>query len=279
MPGVGTEPLLPDDPVELGGCLLLGRLGSGGMGTVYLGRDRAGQPVAVKVIRPELASQPEFRRRFRSEVGTPKVIDFGIARAFEATSNHTRAHEMVGTLAYMAPERFEEEESGTGPAADVFSWGVLITYAGTGRTPFECDSPAGTIARILAQPPDLGDLPAPLREIVARTLAKDPADRPTAAQLLDLLLATGPRGAPSRPVPADPPEDRADGVRRTGRRRGRGLVAAAAVTGLAGVLGAWALIDPEDATQPLSSPTAASRSPETRELALLLNDRLDKPDH
>jgi serine/threonine protein kinase len=38
-------------------------------------------------------------------LGAPKVIDFGIARALEATSHHTRTEEMVGTLAYMAPER------------------------------------------------------------------------------------------------------------------------------------------------------------------------------
>ena len=39
--------------------------------------------------------------------GSPKVIDFGIARALEATSQHTRTDQMVGTVAYMAPERFD----------------------------------------------------------------------------------------------------------------------------------------------------------------------------
>ncbi|WP_245923014.1 hypothetical protein [Paractinoplanes atraurantiacus] len=95
----------------------------------------------------------------------------------------------------MAPERFEAHEPAVGPAADIFAWGVLITYAGTGSTPFAADSPAATAARILTQPPALGRLPSPLREIVARTLAKDPSDRPTAAQLLDLLLDTGSHGA------------------------------------------------------------------------------------
>ena len=77
-----------------------------------------------------------------------------------------------------------------GPPADVFAWGAVVAYAGTGRTPFRADSPAATAARILTQPPDLSGLDGPLRDLVGRTLAKDPADRPTAHELLDLLLAT-----------------------------------------------------------------------------------------
>ncbi|MEU0546229.1 serine/threonine-protein kinase [Micromonospora sp. NPDC005979] len=268
-----TDPLLPSDPVDLGGYRLLGRLGQGGMGAVYLGQDANGRLVAVKMIRPEYADDTEFRGRFRSEVnrarqvppfctaevldadpdhptpylvveyvdgpslaevitrngplgggslhsvavgvatalaaihgagvihrdlkpanvlfalGTPKVIDFGIARAFEVTSQHTRTDQMVGTVSYMAPERFDTERRAVvGPAADVFAWGAVVTYAGTGRTPFRADSPAATAARILTQPPELSGLPDRLREVVARTLAKDPTERPTAHELLDLLL-------------------------------------------------------------------------------------------
>ena len=268
-----TDPLLPGDPADLGGYRLLGRLGQGGMGAVYLGRGADGRLVAVKMIRPEYAGDTEFRGRFRSEVnrarqvppfctaevidadpdhptpylvveyvdgpslaevitrngplgggslhsvavgvatalaaihgagvihrdlkpanvlfalGTPKVIDFGIARAFEVTSQHTRTDQMVGTVAYMAPERFDTDHRGVvGPAADVFAWGAVVAYAGTGRTPFRADSPAATAARILTQPPELSGLPERLRQVVARTLAKEPADRPTAHELLDLLL-------------------------------------------------------------------------------------------
>jgi serine/threonine protein kinase len=56
-------------------------------------------------------------------LGTPKVIDFGIARALEVTSQHTRTDQMVGTVAYMAPERFDGDSRTVTPAADVFAWG------------------------------------------------------------------------------------------------------------------------------------------------------------
>ncbi|MFD7630202.1 bifunctional serine/threonine-protein kinase/ABC transporter substrate-binding protein [Streptomyces sp. NPDC059851] len=61
------RPLAPADPAAVGGHRLLGRLGSGGMGTVYLGRSPAGALLAVKVIRADHAADPAFRARFRRE--------------------------------------------------------------------------------------------------------------------------------------------------------------------------------------------------------------------
>ena len=72
-----TDPLLPGDPAELGGYRLLGRLGQGGMGAVYLGRDAGGRLVAVKMIRPEYANDTEFRGRFRSEVSRARAVPPG----------------------------------------------------------------------------------------------------------------------------------------------------------------------------------------------------------
>src|SRR4051812_34219082 len=142
--------------------------------------------------------------------GSPKVIDFGIARAMEATSGNTHAGQMVGTVAYMAPERFgPEAEAPLTPAADVFAWGGVVAYAGTGRTPFAADSPPATAARILTQPPDLSGLTGPLRDLVAHALEKDPATRPSARELLDLLVAGPQRPAATAAALADQPDLRA----------------------------------------------------------------------
>jgi eukaryotic-like serine/threonine-protein kinase len=63
-----AQPLLEGDPSRLGRYRLLGRLGRGGMGVVYLGRDQDGRLVAIKVMRPELAASPDYLGRFRHEV-------------------------------------------------------------------------------------------------------------------------------------------------------------------------------------------------------------------
>ncbi|MFE4670455.1 bifunctional serine/threonine-protein kinase/ABC transporter substrate-binding protein [Streptomyces sp. NPDC056716] len=70
-----TERLTPTDPARIGGHRLLARLGTGGMGVVYLGRADSGGLAAVKVILPEYADQPEFRTRFRREVAAARRVD------------------------------------------------------------------------------------------------------------------------------------------------------------------------------------------------------------
>ncbi|MCT2591793.1 serine/threonine-protein kinase [Streptomyces sp. N2-109] len=68
------KPLLPHDPESLGHWRLLGRLGAGGMGTVYLARSPGGRTVALKVVHPALAREAEFRARFREEVRTTRAL-------------------------------------------------------------------------------------------------------------------------------------------------------------------------------------------------------------
>jgi hypothetical protein len=69
-----VKPLESGDPREVGQYQLLGRLGSGGMGQVFLGQSPGGRLVAVKLIRAELAADPEFRARFAREVAVARHV-------------------------------------------------------------------------------------------------------------------------------------------------------------------------------------------------------------
>ncbi|NEA28848.1 serine/threonine-protein kinase [Actinomadura bangladeshensis] len=139
----------------------------------------------------------------------PRVIDFGIARALDATDGPTRTGQFVGTPAYIAPELMRGEE--ITPAADVFSWGCVVAYAGTGRSPFGGGAVLETINRVMSAEPDLEGLDPAVRELVERSLAKDPAGRPTVKQLIQALTGedeppeTPPAGLPAAGAPAAQP--------------------------------------------------------------------------
>ena len=268
---MAREPLLDSDPRRVGRYRLSARLGSGGMGVVYLGAAEDGRPVAVKVLRPQLVEDREFRTRFGREVAAlgrvegvctvrvieadttsarpflvteyadgpslaeyieargalaarmvyglatglaealtaihaagivhrdlkpsnvlltgsgPKVIDFGIAQALDATSL-TRPGITIGSTGFQAPEQITGGRSGT--ASDIFAWGVTIVYAASGQPPFGTGTPESIMFRILHAAPDLISVPAELRPLVAVTLAKEPGNRPSARELLDSLTKT-----------------------------------------------------------------------------------------
>ncbi|MFE2417213.1 protein kinase [Streptomyces hokutonensis] len=116
----------------------------------------------------------------------PWIIDFGIARAADATQL-TRSGGLIGTPQFMSPEHANGQEQT--PAADVFSLGLIAAVAATGRHPYG-DSGAITLATKIAntefRPPDLTSYPEPLRAVLERTLAADPAARPAPAELAAL---------------------------------------------------------------------------------------------
>ncbi|WOX13633.1 protein kinase [Streptomyces sp. N50] len=116
----------------------------------------------------------------------PWIIDFGIARAADATQL-TRSGGLIGTPQFMSPEHANGQEQT--PAADIFSLGLIAAVAATGRHPYG-DSGAITLATKIAntefRPPDLTSYPEPLRTVLERTLAADPAARPSPSELAAL---------------------------------------------------------------------------------------------
>ncbi|TMR08449.1 serine/threonine protein kinase, partial [Nonomuraea turkmeniaca] len=119
-----------------------------------------------------------------SPVG-PRVIDFGIAQLADTVTPVTIAQSM-GTPAYMSPEQAKGEQ--VTQASDIFSWGALVAYAGTGRPPFGTGGAAEVVYRVINHVPVLDGLDERIRPLVERALEKDPARRPTAQGLMDQLL-------------------------------------------------------------------------------------------
>ncbi|MFJ3906467.1 protein kinase [Streptomyces sp. NPDC090025] len=116
----------------------------------------------------------------------PRVIDFGIAHAADATSL-TGSGVTIGTPAFMAPE--QAAGSRVTPATDVFALGQVAAYAASGLPAFGEGTGHGILYRIVHEQPDLSTVPERLTELVSRCLAKDPADRPSVAEVIRLCQA------------------------------------------------------------------------------------------
>nr|WP_206439570.1 serine/threonine-protein kinase [Streptomyces scabichelini] len=121
----------------------------------------------------------------------PRVIDFGIARAAENHNTLTETGQMIGTPPFMSPEQLTDARS-VGPASDVFSLGALLVFAATGRGPFDADSPYLTAYRVVHDAPALDGVAKPLRTVLERCLAKEPADRPELGALAGEFMAALP---------------------------------------------------------------------------------------
>jgi hypothetical protein len=141
----------------------------------------------------------------------PRIIDFGIARAVDATTGLTTTGSVVGTIAYMSPEQIRGEPAD--PASDVFSLGCVLAYAATGAHPFGEGSAASVIYRIVAGQADLARVPPLLREVLADCLLKDPAKRPPLPVLASALAGGGP--AVTGSFSSFWPQSVADAIRRS----------------------------------------------------------------
>ncbi|WP_282697043.1 serine/threonine-protein kinase [Streptomyces sp. CC208A] len=127
-------------------------------------------------------------------VDGPRVIDFGIARAVDTVTDGglTSTGAVVGSPGFMSPEQVRGEK--LTPASDVFCLGSVLAYAATGRSPFGT-SDSGVHAlmfRIAHDEPDLTDVAPALTGLIRACLAKDPAARPTAAEIAETLPVADP---------------------------------------------------------------------------------------
>ncbi len=253
------------------------------MGVVYLARDPEQRSVAVKILRPAVAGDPNARRRLAREVetmrrvrspfvaevldtdvtsetpyivtryvpgrtldevvtqegplsgarlirvaagladalaaihaagvvhrdlkpgnvmlmnGDPVVIDFGIAQALDST-RLTMTGMFMGTPGYLSPEVIEGQNSTS--FSDVHAWGATVAFAATGRPPFGTGSYETIFYRIVNGKPDLSGVPAPMAELLAAALRRDPAQRPAAIQLRSRAAALDPAALQPLAVPA-----------------------------------------------------------------------------
>ncbi len=151
-----------------------------------------------------------------SRVAPVKLLDFGTARLYRSTfdaerSAVTKPGYIHGTPAYMSPEQCLAEPH-IGPASDIYSVGAMLYELCTGRVPFNRD----TTRQILLShvhdevpPLDAPGIPGPLEDLIARMLAKDPAERPqdlyevraTLERAADLMCAGGLRPLVEAPLP------------------------------------------------------------------------------
>ncbi|MFG2091451.1 serine/threonine protein kinase [Spirillospora sp. NPDC048824] len=126
----------------------------------------------------------------------PRIIDFGIARALDATSQTTS---VVGTPGFMSPEQFRGRE--VGPASDVFCLAAVLAFAATARRPFG-EGPIEALGyRVVNEDPDLTGVPESLLPLITAGLAKDPGDRPGLDAILDRCSELVHGGEPPLPEP------------------------------------------------------------------------------
>jgi tetratricopeptide (TPR) repeat protein len=172
--------------------------------------------------------------------GYLKMVDFGLARRLPgaapagwSTERATDGGGVIGTVPYMSPEQAKSES--LGPASDVFSLGVVLYELATGRHPFEGNVPLDTLNAIVEATPVPASrlnpaIPEALDALISRMLEKNPANRPSAAEVDAALSSLATVAAVAEPVAPPPRAPRWT----VGRMEERGELAAALAGAAAG---------------------------------------------
>ncbi|WP_455359893.1 protein kinase domain-containing protein [Streptomyces sp. SYSU K21746] len=252
--GAFTAPVVDADPeagrpwmatLFIDGPTLAERVKQSPLGAAELSRLGAGLAEALRDIhRAGVVHRDLKPSNVLLAADGPKVIDFGISRPSDSDLR-TETGKLIGTPPFMAPEQFQRPRE-VGPAADVFALGAVLVHAATGRGPFDSDSPYIVAYQVVHNEPELSGVPDELAPLIARCLAKEPAERPTPDALMAALRSAGYRTsddtqafvpAQQRPATAQEPVPGGAGRRARRGRWAAGAVALAAVV-VAGVLGA-----------------------------------------
>jgi serine/threonine protein kinase len=140
--------------------------------------------------------------------GTPKITDFGLAKAFNTQSGLTATDSILGSPSYMAPEQAEGKTKEVGPLADVYSLGAILYELLTGRPPFRGATVLETLEQAKTSEPVpprrlVPGLPRDVETIALKCLQKEPAKRYDSASALaeDLRRFLGGEPIVARPVP------------------------------------------------------------------------------
>lgn len=130
-----------------------------------------------------------------------RLADFGVARLVEDSAGHTRTGHVIGTAAYLAPEQVTGDE--VSGATDVYSLGLVLLEALTGRREFPGAATEAAVARLHRDPEVPDSLPEEWRELLARMMARDAAVRPAADEVAERLRSYSPGSIP-QPVESTP---------------------------------------------------------------------------
>ncbi|MGW5684674.1 Stk1 family PASTA domain-containing Ser/Thr kinase [Nonomuraea sp. NPDC003754] len=135
--------------------------------------------------------------------GRVKVVDFGLARAIEAT-NQTRTGVMIGTIGYMSPEQVTT--GGADVRSDVYAAGIMLFELVTGRQPYDGETPMSIAYRHVhdtVPPPSsvVPDVPPLIDTLVAQATARDPENRPADASAMLVAAVDTHRMLPRESIP------------------------------------------------------------------------------
>ncbi|MBX9789781.1 MAG: serine/threonine protein kinase [Pirellulales bacterium] len=150
---------------------------------------------------------------------TPKLADFGLAKALESEGEETQVGVVLGTPAYMAPEQAEGRLREVGPQSDVYGLGAILYEVLTGMPPFVGGSHSELLNHVLRDEPvqprrGRADIPRDLEAICLKCLEKQPQRRYTTAKDLVADLRRFLRGEPTLARPQQPWERAANWARR-----------------------------------------------------------------